>query len=143
MFCSISKVEHMATVLHLPAILDGYCLPFFISNNKVILNSNQCVVFMGFMEASHNSVLVSAAISTLRLSQELEIWEAEIICQLSAVKPPTPFLSPSHDREWSVKGKYFCQNDPPNSEITFTYVIFQGMVVNLLSFWGAEVNNRS
>lgn len=40
MFCSISKVEHMATVLHLPAILDGCCLPFFISNSKMILNSN-------------------------------------------------------------------------------------------------------
>lgn len=77
-------------------------------------NSNQCVVFMRFIEANYNSVLVSETISTLRHSQELENWEVEVtqkVVTMSLVKTSMPLLSPSHDREWPVKGKYFYNNN--------------------------------
>lgn len=71
-------------------------------------NSYQCVVFMRFIEANYNSVLVSGTISILRHSQELENWEVEVTQKavtMSPVKTPMPLLSPSHDREWTVKEK--------------------------------------
>lgn len=109
--------------MKLPAILHGYCSPFFISNSKMIfkLKSVCCHhdIYGSKLQFSF-SFCSNFHIKAFPGMKKLRSWGNTPVVTRSLVKHPMPLLSLSQDREWTVKGKYFYKKIPPDSEITFT-----------------------
>ena len=83
----------------------------------------QCVVLMGFMEASYDSVLLSVALSSLRHSQKLENWDIAVTQKLSSCHQlDLPCFSRLHhmteSEEW--KGNTLIKTNQPTNQTNQT-----------------------